>query len=368
MDLSTVTDPYLATAGIAGDTVLAMVDGMEIPADDLLYWLNYGIELYVAQVSLAEPDFSQSIDGKPLGEALMDSALTTAAFYALVADNAAKEGVTLSQEVLDTMAAELEATIVEMGSVDAVEHALWFQLCTSEQYIRACKRGLLYNELADAYYGEGSDGYPTDAEVLAFAEDSLGAYRAKHILLMTKDTSQPVYDAAGTFTGYAPLDDATVAEKTALAHDIVAQLEAADDPIALFDQLMHEHSEDTGLAYSPDGYTTTKGQMVSEFEDTALSLKVGEISDIVESEVYGYHILLRLPLDPAEYREALVTKLMEDRCDQWLAEANIQPTEQWKQLDVPAFREKVLSLQAGVSAEAEAREAAKNAAAGSSSN
>jgi len=88
---------------------------------------------------------------------------------------------------------------------------------------------------------------------------------------------------------------------------------------------------------------------------------------VVESAAYGYHILLRLPLDPAEYRSQLVTQLMEARCDQWLADADIQTTEACDKLDVAAFRGKVLSLQAAVSAEVEALEAQKAAEAGSSS-
>ena len=35
---------------------------------------------------------------------------------------------------------------------------------------------------------------------------------------------------------------------------------------------MNEYSEDTGLESNPDGYTTTVGQMVPAFEETALSL------------------------------------------------------------------------------------------------
>jgi len=367
MDLSGVTDPYQATAGIAGDTVMATVNGLDITADDFLYWLNYGIDLYVKQVTFAEPDYTQDVDGKPLSEAFISSALTTSAFYALVADNAAKAGVSLPQAELDALDAELAQMEESLGSKEMMEHILWYQLCSTQQYTRACERGMLYNELTNAYYGEGAADYPTDAEVLAFAEDSLGAYRAKHILLLTKDMTQPIKNEEGKLTGYASLDDKTVAEKTALAHDIVAQLQAADDPIALFDQLMQEHSEDSGLPYYPDGYTTSKGEMVPEFENTALSLKVGEFSDVVESAAYGYHILLRLPLDPAEYRSQLVTQLMEARCDQWLADADIQTTEACDKLDVAAFRGKVLSLQAAVSAEVEALEAQKAAEAGSSS-
>ena len=43
MDLTDVTDPYLATAGIAGDTVVGTVGEYEVTADSLLYWLNYNI-------------------------------------------------------------------------------------------------------------------------------------------------------------------------------------------------------------------------------------------------------------------------------------------------------------------------------------
>lgn len=116
-------------------------------------------------------------------------------------------------------------------------------------------------------------------------------YRAKHILLLTKD-----------MTTNQPLDEAVIAEKKATADDLLAQLRASSAPLELFDQLMNEYSEDTGLATNPDGYTTQPGAMVSEFEDTALALEVGEISDVVES-VYGYHIILRLAVNEGDFRD-----------------------------------------------------------------
>ena len=80
------------------------------------------------------------------------------------------------------------------------------------------------------------------------------------------DTDKPITDEDGNPTGeYEALDDAVVAEKKALAEDLLSQLQAAEDKEALFDQLMEEHSEDTdaaGAVNSPDGYTTVKGQMV----------------------------------------------------------------------------------------------------------
>ena len=42
MDLSGITDPYLATSGYSGDTVIAKVGDFEVTADMYLYWLFYG--------------------------------------------------------------------------------------------------------------------------------------------------------------------------------------------------------------------------------------------------------------------------------------------------------------------------------------
>src|SRR5699024_7871838 len=44
MDLTNVTDPYLATAGVSGDTVIATIDGSDITVAQYLYWLTYGID------------------------------------------------------------------------------------------------------------------------------------------------------------------------------------------------------------------------------------------------------------------------------------------------------------------------------------
>lgn len=82
MDLSTVTDPYLATAGLAGDTVVGTVGGYEITAAELLYWLNSAIENYLTQFSaigLTSIPWDTELDGATVEEIILQSALEASA-------------------------------------------------------------------------------------------------------------------------------------------------------------------------------------------------------------------------------------------------------------------------------------------------
>ena len=271
----------------------------------------------------------------------------------------------LQQETIDGLKDDEASITQQLGSETLKDHYFWMQMLTPALYQKMYQAGEASQLLQDKYFGEGTQGYPTDAEVKTYAEDELGYYRANHILLLTKDMTQTVTNDDGT-TGYAPLDDETIAQKKAKADELLQQLRASDDPIALFDELMNENSEDTGLAANPDGYTTSKGAMVPEFEQAALALKEGEISDVVESD-YGYHIILRLPLDLDQFRSQLIGDKMEQQSNQWLEEYGVKTNEVYDQIDPQAFWEKAQSLTLGAKNEIQAVMDAKTAEDSSSS-
>lgn len=351
MDLTGVTDPYLATSGLAGDTVVARVGEADITAAELLYWINYGTELTLSQYGsyMTELPWDDDLgNGMTLADQMKKSALEAAALYALLPTLAQQEGLSVTQDTLDQLDSQHKQAVESLGTEQLAEHSFWYQMITWDLLSLLSTRADLHLQLQNLYFGEGSEDYPTDAEVLAYAQDELGIYRAKHILLATVDTETR-----------EPLDEATIAEKKATAEDLLAQLRAAEDPVALFDELMNEYSEDPGLATYPDGYTAQKGQMVPEFEEAALALKDGEISDVVYSETTGYHIILRLPLDPADYRNQLVAQLMQTKADGWIEEYGLETTEAYDQIDPASYREKVVSLQATVQEEVSAALAAQ---------
>lgn len=377
MDLSSVTDPFLATAGLSGDTVVATAGDAKITADNLLYWLAAtvdGTAQYYSMMGMSVSDLpwdEKMEDGSTMAESFLNNALQTAALYALVPIVAQQEGLSVSEESTKTLQQAMDKLAEQSGSQEMVDHMLWSSALTRDLYTRMYQAGDLNTQLMNRYYGDGAPDAPKDEDILTYVSDELQiAYKAKHILLKTVDTDKPIKDEDGKATGkYEPLDDATVAQKKATAEDILAQLQAAQDKEALFDELMKEYSEDTdssGNVNKPEGYEAKSGQMVAAFEEAALALQPGEISGIVESP-YGYHIILRLPIQAADYREQYVSYLMSQRQQSWLEQFPVETNDEFKKIDPAAFYAQLTALRNTVQAEIDAAQA-KNSGDSSSSS
>ena len=371
IDLASVTDPYLTTAGLSGDTVVARAGGADITAGSLLYWMAYLVDSSIQAPSSMDTVWELDMgNGQTFEQGILDAALNNAALYALLPIQAQAEGISVSPDLSQQVSNLMTSMETEAGSAELLDHSLWYNALTRDLYTTLFEVNDLNSQLQEKLYGEGSSGYPTDDQVRSFAEGQ-GYYRAKHILLKTVDTNSPLTDENGNPTGeYAPLDEATVAEKKALAEDLLAQLQAAGDKEALFDQLMAQYSEDTasdGSLNGADGYVASPGQMVAPFEEAAQALSDGEVSGIVES-VYGYHIILRLPLDPADFRSGYIAQQMTDLRQGWLDANPVETTEAFAQVDPPAFYEKLLSLRAAIEEEAAALQEADSSSSGSSSS
>ena len=378
MDLTSVTDPFQATAGLTGDTVVATVGDAKITADNFLYWLAASIDQsaqYYAMMGMGISDLpwdTETSDGTTMAQSVMNSALQTAALYALVPVLAQQEGLSVSAESTQTLQQSMDSFAQQAGSPEMLNHMLWASALTQDLYTRMYQASDLNTQLMNRYYGEGAPDAPSDEDILTYVSDTLKiAYKAKHILLKTVDTSKPIKDEDGNATGeYEKLDDATIAQKKATAEDILAQLQAADDKEALFDELMKQYSEDTdssGNVNSPDGYEAQSGQMVPAFETAALALQPGEISGIVESP-YGYHIILRLPILPADYRDQYVSYLMTQRQQGWLNDYPVETNDEYKKIDPAAFYTQLTALRTTVQNEVTAAQGESSGDSSSSSS
>lgn len=351
LDLTGVTDPYLATAGVTGDTVVAQAGGVDITAAQWLQWAASYADQY-AQYFGSDLPWDQDDGSGTMEDAIKEAALQMAQLYALLPGEAAREGVAVDDSQLAEDEANLDKMAEDLGGDEMAQHYLWQIPLTRQSYLDMRLSAMASGAIQEARYGENGAQRPTDAQVLAYATDELGiAYRVKHILLTTVDTSKPLTDEDGKYTGeYEPLDEATVAEKRKLAEDILTQLEGSSDPVALFDDLMHQYSEDTGLSSNPDGYDAQEGQMVEPFEKASLALKEGEFSGIVES-AFGYHIILRLPIIADNYRDDYVTYLMTQDNEKLLDSNSAATNEVYDSMDLKAFYENLTALRNTVAQE-----------------
>ncbi|MBR2895979.1 MAG: peptidylprolyl isomerase [Oscillospiraceae bacterium] len=288
---------FSEVTGLPMDETAMIVDGNEIPTDLYLYWvatiasnMEYQISMYNTYYGmygeLLNEDMSVNWDaeftaGQTLGEYVGEQVINSAAGFAVIENMAASYDLTQSEAAAATVESVKTTAIEQLGSEEAFLNQLSVMGIDEELFTRVTVSSYYSDALTSLVMEEGSPLYLDKADYNEYS------FYADHILLSTVDTETR-----------EPLDEATIAEKHALAEDLLAQLRASDDPVTLFQNLADEHSEDPGRATNPSGYVYTSGTMVTEFEDAVKALDFGQISDIVESS-YGYHIILRRDLNEA---------------------------------------------------------------------
>lgn len=322
------------TAGIRRNDAIVTVNGSDIPAERYLFWLVRGIlyEQYYGG-AIEEDEWAN------ISDSLKGDALEVAKMYRIMEDKALAEGVTLSAQDEADIQTEKTEMIEQLGGEDGFRDYL-DQMCISEEGFDAMNRA---SYLMQAYARKlEADGVTavTDADLDAYLEEN-GIYAAKHILISTRKLNE-----SGSYEDFS---DDEKAEALKVANDLYDQLMAADDKEKLFDELMNLYSGDgrdeNGVLYYPDGYTYVQpGRMVPEFEEGALALEVGGISKPIQT-AYGYHIIMRLPVDKTQAKEDYNSDAKLDALiDGWLKEAQVTTTRTYDDLAPKDFWSKLSAI------------------------
>ena len=350
------------TAGIARDTPLITVDGVEVPAEEVLYWVTNAADQYAAW---GMTDLSIDMgEGQTLGDYYLDGAVETATLYQIMENKADelklgwnKENQTAYESQLQTMKDTLaqQAGLDPKTQSDRVDTELVrliaYMGLSQDGFFHINQASFLYSNLMEGLYGAKGTDAPDAAKL-----DEAGVLRAKHILIK----AVPVTDEAGNVT-----DDGMAAAQTQ-AQALCDQLLTAEDPMTLFDQLMTEHTDDVdpsgNVNGGTEGYTFGPGEMVEEFYEGTKALAEGEISQPVQSQ-FGYHIILRLSADNQAGYDKYAQVKMQAQVDQWMEEAQVERSEALDSLDLQAFYDGITALRAQVSAASQADSAPAETAA-----
>ncbi len=195
-----------------------------------------------------------------------------------------------NQQEIDADTESAKASACGEGATDEDFNAFLAQMHMSRAlYDRMGKVNYLYQNGFNTIYGENGQ-LVSDEDALAYLADN-GYMSVNHILYLTKDMS----------TG-EELDEAAKEDKLAAAQQMTEYLRTLEvqepsELVARFEELKAEHCEDTGKEAYPSGYVFLPGTMVPEFEQASQALEEYGVSDPVQSS-YGYHVIIRLPLDP----------------------------------------------------------------------
>ncbi len=282
------------------EEIVATVDGQDVTWGEYFY-LYFSqakqLENYfntMASYYGAAPDWADQAEedsDATFADMIAESAGETLKQIRAIEGMSEKAGVELTDEQLEAIRAQEEQDII--GAVGEGKTAEDFNAYIETIYLprtlydRMNRVNYLYRQGFVQAYGENGELVEDGLAVQYLADNDYLA--ATHILLMTIDPAT-----------FEAMDEAAAAEKLQQAQAFADELKAIDDKeerLRRFAEIKAEFCEDTGKATFPDGYIFLPGTMVAEFESAVLSLEEYEVSDPVKTD-YGYHVIMRLPLDP----------------------------------------------------------------------
>jgi len=319
-------------AAFPHDTVMIKSGDVTLTWAELFIFLFSTVQDLIGSYGEDIP-WNDEFDGFVLSDLLLEYSTADALTLLAYKYGLSSAGFTLSDEALLEFKHELDSYIEEMDGLEAFVEFLreYNGVYSLEVFENFIKLDYTIGAFADHLYGADGAGYPDD-KVAEYAEIiGYDLLMATHILrLKTEDG-----------------DDTPLKEAEEILRRLRPQASSANF-LEIFQAEMFEHSEDVGGVTSfPDGYLFLYDAMVPEFSEATMTLRLGEMSGIVETE-YGYHIILRLPVNFDSYlmtpgnvsqltlRQLAAGSNLEYTISEWSAfiEQNLEYTSAYNSIDL----------------------------------
>ena len=325
-----------------GQKAVAVVNGRDITQEEFEYFVRYNVDVRIQDQGTITDWEEEVSEGVTVSDSVKEAALEWFVYAGAIHQQASRLSIELSETDTAKLEDQWNQFVSQYESEEAAEAALEEQHCTSALYKYILETQYLSDRIFDSLYGEYGRDLP-DAQCAALTEND-GYLMAKHILLLTVKMNDD-----GTREDLPEEEKEQKLEKIREIRDRIAGAEETERQ-ALFDELMMELSEDTGLASYPDGYLFQEGDMVEEFYRATLALEEGEVSDVVETS-YGYHLIMRLPINydviPSAYsmyaaygydyltlRYLCADEAFGASAQQWMERVEVEKTELFEDLSV----------------------------------
>lgn len=255
-----------------GNNIVAKAGGIEITMDDVLVYIDLLVP-YVQQYAGSDEGWEEIVlnSGYTARDELINAAIDECRYQLAFVDYAKSQGLYSDEDA----EAFFQEYIAEIGGESVMDEYLSEYGLSKEAFMKYV-----------VYIG----AYTAVTENICSDEDADKIYNeeyitAKHVLITFdgRNSEEEAYNEAK-----AVYDKAVSGEN--------------------FEELINEYNEDPGQN-AETGYTFVEGDMVTEFYEGALALKVGGISEPVKT-TYGYHVIKRYEnpgKDSANYENYIST-------------------------------------------------------------
>jgi len=320
--------PQVPGATLTAKTVILTVDGDPVYWPEFHFWLKYIGKYYKAAMGVEE---ITDWDTEQNGMQLRDFFLTTAVGYACkdraIEARARKLDVDLTEKDLAEIEERRTSNIKIYGSAMEYRRIVSSMYISEDVFNYLTKIDYLGNHLFEHLFGDNGEKF-SDSEISSYIRDG-GFMCAKYIFRSNLDSDGN------------PLGAEKRLENESILKDILARLDASEQPLPLFTELMNEFGQDKKLARYPHGWLFASGGKGEIFEAACLKLKENEYSDIVTADD-GCYIILRMPIFPAmtadatgntlRYRAAYET--FKKQVEAWSAKMEVEYRDQYYNIDV----------------------------------
>ena len=235
--------------------LVAKVDGEGITTEE--FESDFEVYKKIYEQRLGEGAMSEvGEDGKTLEENLKNEVVQKLIMEKLVAKEAGKMNISVTDEEIEE---QMSNYVDIMGGQEKFDEFLENNKISKEFFKENLRKELLFNKHRDTFMAETNITEKEAKKYFETNKDDLVVIKASHILVKTEEEGKKVLERLNSGEKF----------------DVLAQELSIDKASAV---------EGGSLGYF------TKGSMISEFEKAAFDLKVGEISDLIKTEV-GYHII-----------------------------------------------------------------------------
>ncbi|HHW66179.1 MAG: foldase protein PrsA [Epulopiscium sp.] len=263
--------------------------------------------------SIGEEDIWETkFDGKPAEEVAKERALDSIKSIKLQVQEAKKMKLALTDEEKEQIKTRASILKSEIGEEEVKNMGI-----SNATLEKIAEENIISQKLYEAITKDFVVDQEEFEEFFEQNKESLKQVRAKHILLKTHDIKNGQLVA---------LSEEEQEEAYNKAQEALERAKAGED----FASLVQEYSQDEASLPSDGEYVFGRNQMEPAFEEAAFGLKVGEISDLVETS-YGYHIIkLEEIIEPDKeeteqsYYELEKQSFYQSKVQEWMNQATVE--------------------------------------------